>query len=248
LKASHKAGARHLRDLTSYNPLGSPAVLGELARPRGVWALVLRPASKRTMDVVLSATALLVFLPVLFALSAAVAADGGPALFSHQRVGRGGRPFRCLKFRSMRLDADRQLAALLASDPAAHLEWQAARKLRRDPRVTAVGRVLRATSLDELPQLVNVLRGEMSFVGPRPERPEFVELFGANLRHHDQPRRVRPGVTGWSQLQGLTGRAPLAERVRWDDWYVENWSLRLDLKIALMTVRDVCRGNAASAD
>jgi lipopolysaccharide/colanic/teichoic acid biosynthesis glycosyltransferase len=102
--------------------------------------------------------------------------------------------------------------------------------------------LLRRWSIDQLPQLVNVLRGQMSFVGPRPERPEFVELFGANLRRLDQPRRVRPGITGWSQLRGLAGDAPLAERVRWDDWYVENWSLRLDVKVALMTIRDVCRG------
>jgi len=99
--------------------------------------------------------------------------------------------------------------------------------------------ILRRWSIDLLPQLANVLKGQMSFVGPRPERPEFVELFGANLRRHDQPRRVRPGITGWSQLQGLAGHAPLAERVRWDDWYVENWSLWLDVKIVLMTVRDV---------
>jgi lipopolysaccharide/colanic/teichoic acid biosynthesis glycosyltransferase len=108
--------------------------------------------------------------------------------------------------------------------------------------------LLRRWSIDQLPQLVNVLRGEMSFVGPRPERPEFVELFGANLRRSDQPRRVRPGITGWSQLQGLTGHAPLAERVRWDDWYVENWSLWLDFKIAVMTVRDVCRGADLASD
>jgi lipopolysaccharide/colanic/teichoic acid biosynthesis glycosyltransferase len=109
--------------------------------------------------------------------------------------------------------------------------------------------ILRRWSIDQLPQLLNVLRGEMSFVGPRPERPEFVELFGANLRRQDQPRRVRPGITGWEQLKGLTGHAPLAERVRWDDWYVENWSLWLDVKIALMTIRDVVRGvDLASAD
>ena len=125
--------------------------------------------------------------------------------------------------------------------------------LVRDRRIARDGRsfqmlafpplpLLRRWSIDLLPQLINVLRGEMSFVGPRPERPEFVELFGANLRRPDQPRRVRPGITGWSQLQGLTARAPLAERVRWDDWYVENWSLWLDVRIALMTVRDVCRG------
>jgi len=107
---------------------------------------------------------------------------------------------------------------------------------------------LRRWSIDQLPQLVNVLKGEMSFVGPRPERPEFVELFGGNLRRHDQPRRVRPGITGWSQLNELPGIPPLAERVRWDDWYVENWSLGLDLKIAWMTVRDVYRGVGVSDD
>lgn len=101
--------------------------------------------------------------------------------------------------------------------------------------------VLRRWAVDQLPQLLNVLRGDMSFVGPRPERPEFVELFGGNLRRHDHPRRVRPGLTGWAQVRGLQGKAPLAERVRWDDWYVENWSLRLDLKILLMTLRGVCR-------
>jgi lipopolysaccharide/colanic/teichoic acid biosynthesis glycosyltransferase len=108
--------------------------------------------------------------------------------------------------------------------------------------------LLRRFAIDQLPQLVNVLRGEMSFVGPRPERPEFVELFGANLRRADQPRRVRPGITGWSQLRGLAGHPPLAERVRWDDWYVENWSLWLDIKIAVLTVRDVCRGVDLASD
>ena len=108
--------------------------------------------------------------------------------------------------------------------------------------------ILRRWSIDQLPQLFNILRGEMSFVGPRPERPEFVELFGGNLRRHDQPRRVRPGVAGWSQLRGLMGDAPLAERVRWDDWYVENWSLRLDARILFLTVRDVCTGVDAASD
>ena len=131
--------------------------------------------------------------------------------------------------------------------------------LVRDRRIDRDGRsfqllafpplpVLRRWSIDQLPQLFNVVRGEMSFVGPRPERPEFVELFGANLRRHDQPRSVRPGITGWSQLQELSGSAPLAERLRWDDWYVRNWSLRLDLRIALLTVRDVWRGVHPASD
>jgi lipopolysaccharide/colanic/teichoic acid biosynthesis glycosyltransferase len=100
-------------------------------------------------------------------------------------------------------------------------------------------------SLDQLPQLFNVLKGEMSFVGPRPERPEFVELFGENLRRYDQPRSVKPGIAGWAQLRGLEGPAPLAERVRWDDFYVENWSPWLDLKILLLTLRAVWRGTPA---
>ena len=95
--------------------------------------------------------------------------------------------------------------------------------------------------VDSLPQLFNILKGEMSFVGPRPERPEFVELFGENLRRYDQPRHVKPGVTGWAQLRGLEGNAPLAERVRWDDLYVENWSLRLDARIVAQTVWRVLR-------
>jgi len=103
---------------------------------------------------------------------------------------------------------------------------------------------LRRWAIDQLPELFNVLRGELSFVGPRPERPEFVELFGENLRRHDQPHRVKPGITGWAQLRGLAGHAPLAERVRWDDFYVENWSPWLDLKIVLLTLRGVCRDEA----
>ena len=95
---------------------------------------------------------------------------------------------------------------------------------------------LRRWPVDQLPQLFNVLKGEMSFVGPRPERPEFVELFGENLRRYEQPRRVKPGITGWAQVRGLDGHAPLAERVRWDEFYVENWSLRLDAKIIALTL------------
>ena len=96
--------------------------------------------------------------------------------------------------------------------------------------------------IDRLPELFNVVKGEMSFVGPRPERPEFVELFGEHLRRYEQPRHVRPGVTGWAQMRGLDGPAPLAERVRWDDFYVENWSLWLDLRILALTFRGALRG------
>ena len=240
----HEAGAKHLREFTSYNPLHHPAVLGDLAQPRGIWALMLRPASKRAMDVVLSVTALLVLLPVLLALTAAVAADGGPALFSHQRVGRGGRPFGCLKFRSMRLDADRQLAALLASNPTARLEWQATRKLRRDPRVTTIGRVLRATSLDELPQLVNVLRGDMSLVGPRPVVQEELEQHYAPAAAVADYLSVRPGVTGPWQVSGRSEMG-YQERVALDTDYARNPSLRKDLALLARTVVVVLRRRGA---
>ncbi len=145
------------------------------------------------------------------------------------------------------------MAALVAKLSAADSVLVRERRIARDGRSFHLLTfpplpILRRWSLDQLPQLFNIVRGEMSFVGPRPERPEFVELFGANLRRQDQPRRVRPGITGWSQLQELPGSAPLVERVRWDDWYVENWSLRLDLKIAVMTVRDVCRGVHLTTD
>ena len=124
--------------------------------------------------------------------------------------------------------------------------------LVRERRVTRQGRsfemlgftpvaFLRRWPVEQLPQLFNVLKGEMSFVGPRPERPEFVELFGENLRRYDQPRQVKPGITGWAQLRGLDGHAPLAERVRWDELYVENWSLRLDAKIIAGTLWSVLR-------
>jgi lipopolysaccharide/colanic/teichoic acid biosynthesis glycosyltransferase len=127
------------------------------------------------------------------------------------------------------------------------------RRIARDGRsFTMLGLqplpLLRRWSVDRLPELVNVVRGEMSFVGPRPEPPEFVELFGANLRRHDGPRRVKPGIAGWAQLRALHGKAPLAERVRWDDWYVDNWSLGLDARIVLRTIRDAIRDADADAD
>jgi exopolysaccharide production protein ExoY len=128
----------------------------------------LRPAAKRALDIVGAGALLLFTAPVFAVLAALVRMDGGRVFYAHERIGRGGRLFGCLKFRSMVTDADRRLAELLDRDPGARAEWNATRKLRNDPRVTWVGRFLRASSLDELPQLINVLKGEMSLVGPRP--------------------------------------------------------------------------------
>ena len=234
-----------LRDSVVFDtPRSHPGALGGSAKQRGLWSLVLRPASKRAMDVALSAALLLLLLPVFLALAAAVAADGGRVFYSHRRVGRNGRTFGCLKFRSMRPDADRFLSDLLARDPAALAEWRAARKLRRDPRVTPVGRVLRATSLDELPQLINVLRGEMSLVGPRPVVQEELEQHYAPAGAAADYLSVRPGLTGPWQVSGRSDM-DYRERVKLDADYARNPSLLRDLALLAYTVVVVLRRRGA---
>jgi len=161
-----------------------------------------------------------------------VRADGGPVFFAHRRVGRDGAEFGCLKFRSMGADSQQRLAALLAADPAARAEWEATRKLRRDPRVTRFGRFLRGASLDELPQLLNVLRGEMSLVGPRPvQRAELERFYGAAAAYY---MAVRPGITGLWQVSGRS-ETSYAQRVALDVAYVARGSLWQDIRILLRT-------------
>lgn len=211
----------------SFLPLaGGPLAGGHVA------ASGIRPAVKRAFDIV-AAGALLVALAVpMLVLALLVRADGGPVLFSHARVGLGGRMFGCLKFRSMLPDAEARLAALLAADEGARAEWAATRKLKRDPRVTAVGRFLRATSLDELPQLINVLRGDMSLVGPRPVQAiELITYYGAAAGHY---QAVRPGITGPWQVSGRN-ETSYDRRVALDVAYVTRPSLIEDLRILLRT-------------
>jgi lipopolysaccharide/colanic/teichoic acid biosynthesis glycosyltransferase len=192
-----------------------------------------RPALKRLIDLVGAGSLLLVLAVPLCVIALLVRADGGPALFAHRRVGRSGRAFGCLKFRTMVPDAERRLAALLAADPAARAEWEATRKLRNDPRVTWIGRFLRASSLDELPQLLNVLRGEMSLVGPRPVlASELASHYGPMATERYQS--VRPGITGLWQVSGRSDTS-YAERVALDVAYVARPSLREDLRILLRT-------------
>ncbi|MDD7917617.1 exopolysaccharide biosynthesis polyprenyl glycosylphosphotransferase [Actinomycetospora callitridis] len=181
---------------------------------------------KRVVDVVVSAAALLLLAPVLAACAAAVRWEGGPGvLFRQERVGRGGRTFQCLKFRSMR--------------PATSSESATQWNIATDARVGWVGRVLRRTSLDELPQLVNVLRGDMTLVGPRPERPHFVEQFSRQYFRYEHRHRVPAGLTGLAQVSGLRGDTPIADRARFDNYYIENWSLWLDLKVVLRTIGEM---------
>lgn len=209
----------------------------DVERVRGIPLIRLRPDPtlrpswwiKRTADVLGAALALLVLSPVLLALSAAVLlGTGRPLLFWQERIGLDGRVFRLCKFRSMQ--------------PVGDEVSQAAWSVQDDPRMTAVGSLLRRTSLDELPQLVNILRGEMSFVGPRPERPGFVQQFTHEHERYWARHRVPVGLTGLAQVNGLRGDTSIRERARYDNYYIANWSLWLDVRIALLTVREVLAG------
>jgi Undecaprenyl-phosphate galactose phosphotransferase WbaP len=190
------------------------------------------PIAKRALDIVGAGLGLVVLAPFFLIVAMMVRADGGPAFFAHQRVGRGGKLFGCLKFRSMVIDSQARLEDLLANDPAARAEWDATRKLKNDPRITRIGRFLRSTSLDELPQLINVLRGEMSLVGPRPvQEAEIDRYYGASAAHY---MAVRPGITGLWQVSGRS-ETSYESRVALDVSYVSRPSLLADLSILLRT-------------
>ncbi|MGO9319762.1 MAG: exopolysaccharide biosynthesis polyprenyl glycosylphosphotransferase [Solirubrobacteraceae bacterium] len=196
-------------------------------------------AIKHALDRVLALTLLIAFSPVIVCAAVAVRLSSpGPAFFRQRRVGRDGKVFDFYKFRSMRVeqapaqDGEAETSALdflLGGDIAPG-------GVEGEDRRTAVGRFLRSTSLDELPQLFNVLRGDMSLVGPRPERPEFVELFRQDIIRYGDRHRVKSGITGWAQVHGLRGQTSLAERVEWDNYYIAHWSLGLDLKIMALTL------------
>jgi undecaprenyl-phosphate galactose phosphotransferase len=192
-------------------------------------------AAKRCFDLLGALGIALVVAPVFAFLSLLVAATGSPVFFAHERIGRHGRPFSCLKFRTMAVDAEARLEQILATDPVAAEEWRLTRKLKNDPRVTAIGQWLRRTSLDELPQILNVIRGEMSLVGPRPVTREEVEEYGADRLYYLQ---ARPGITGLWQVSGRND-LDFRRRVHLDTWYVKNWSLTRDIVILLMTIRVV---------
>jgi exopolysaccharide biosynthesis polyprenyl glycosylphosphotransferase len=208
---------------------GMPLFRLRTVRPKG-WQF----AVKHALDRVVAAVLILLLAPLLLVSIAAIKLSSpGPVFFRQRRVGRDGRPFDLLKFRSMRpagdTRAEQKVAVLLPEDTAPGGVEGADRR-------TAVGRVMRRLSIDELPQLLNVLRGDMSIVGPRPERPEFVELFERRVQRYEDRHRVKSGITGWAQVHGLRGNTSLSDRIEWDNYYIENWSLKLDLKILLMTI------------
>jgi lipopolysaccharide/colanic/teichoic acid biosynthesis glycosyltransferase len=190
------------------------------------------PIAKRALDIIGAGVGLVLLAPFFLIVGLMVRADGGPAFFAHQRVGRGGKLFGCLKFRSMVIDSQARLEALLANDPAARAEWEATHKLKNDPRITGIGRFLRSTSLDELPQLINVLLGEMSLVGPRPvQGAEIDRYYGASAAHY---MSVRPGITGLWQVSGRS-ETSYESRVALDVSYVSRPSLLADISILLRT-------------
>lgn len=190
-------------------------------------------ALKRLIDIVLALTLLCLLAPLLCLLVALIrGSDGGPALFRQMRVGKGGRPFRCLKFRSMVLDAERALHDHLANDPQAAREWRESQKLSRDPRITALGSFLRKSSLDELPQLINILAGDMSFVGPRPIVADEVRRYGEAFVHCFS---VQPGLTGLWQVSGRSDCSYVG-RVMLDSRYASECSLWLDAQIMVRTI------------
>lgn len=220
--------------------LGEVAALNrataQLPSERPYWVL------KRGMDLLLAGSALLVLLPLFAVLWLAVRLDGGKAFFGHTRIGHRGRPFQCLKFRSMVPDASAVLTRLLENDPVAARQWAETRKLPHDPRVTRLGAFLRASSLDEIPQLINVLRGEMSLVGPRPVVQDELDLhYGP---HSASYLLVRPGITGLWQTSGRSSTS-YAARVALDRRYVEEFSLTTDLRILLRTIPAVLKRTGA---
>jgi exopolysaccharide biosynthesis polyprenyl glycosylphosphotransferase len=223
-----------INDRVAYDTVGGlPLLTFTTVDPKGI-----QFAIKHALDRVLALLLLILLLPVILCTAIAVRLSSpGPALFSQRRVGRDGKVFDFYKFRSMHLEPEpaeggeggSALDFLLPGDIAPG-------GVEGEDRRTPVGRFLRRTSLDELPQLFNVLRGDMSLVGPRPERPEFVELFREDIVRYGDRHRVKSGITGWAQVHGLRGQTSLAERVEWDNYYIAHWSLGLDMRILAMTV------------
>jgi Undecaprenyl-phosphate galactose phosphotransferase WbaP len=189
--------------------------------------------SKRIFDVIIASITLVMFLPLFaFVVLLLKLTDPGPVVFRHIRVGRGGRRFACFKFRSMVLDSDKVLKTLLESDPAARKEWDRTQKLANDPRITPVGKFLRQSSLDELPQLINVIRGDMSLVGPRPIVPSELTRYGDKLSLYLQ---ARPGITGIWQVSGRND-CGYDRRIEMDANYVRNWRFSTDFVILVRTL------------
>jgi exopolysaccharide biosynthesis polyprenyl glycosylphosphotransferase len=220
---------------------GLPLMSFTTVNPRGV-----QFALKHAFDRVFALGLLILLSPVILCTALVVRLSSrGPVFFRQRRVGRDGKVFNLYKFRSMRSTPSR--VGINEEDPTAIESLLggdiAPGGVESTDRRTRVGRLLRRSSLDELPQLLNVLRGEMSIIGPRPERPEFVELFRQDITRYGDRHRVKSGITGWAQVHGLRGQTSLAERVEWDNYYIAHWSLGLDMKILALTFTALWRNS-----
>lgn len=207
------------------------------------WASV----QKRVFDVAASLVLALLAAPLMLGVAILVwAFSGRPVLYRQRRMGLDGRVFEIVKFRTMRVGADSEPVPWANAMPAGARAQAAGWTVRDDPRVTRIGRVLRRFGLDELPQLWNVIRGDMSLVGPRPERPVYIETFKREIPGYMLRHKVKAGVTGWAQVHGLRGDTSLHERVEHDIYYIQNWSIGLDLRILMLTFwRGVVTGENA---
>jgi exopolysaccharide production protein ExoY len=189
--------------------------------------------SKRSIDVLIALMAIVLLAPLLtLCYLSVIVTSPGPGIYRHRRIGFNGRSFDCMKFRTMAVDSDERLKQLLGNDSAAAQEWRLTQKLRRDPRVTIIGTALRKSSLDELPQLFNVLKGDMSIVGPRPVTEQELLRYGRSVVDY---LACKPGLTGLWQVSGRN-TTTYARRVALDSFYARHWSHRLDIKIILMTI------------
>ena len=214
---------------------GIPLLQVDQPNPRG-WAF----SVKYALDRLVASVALVCAAPFMLVVAVIVKLSSkGPVLYRQRRVGLDGREFDILKFRTM---TDTPDAAQEPDEDVAHAMLRRESPLVSGDRRTPVGRWLRRTSIDELPQIINVVRGEMSLVGPRPERPSLAESFERQIYRYSERHRVKSGMTGWAQVHGLRGQSSLADRAEWDNYYIENWSPWLDIKIILMTVACVLRG------
>jgi exopolysaccharide biosynthesis polyprenyl glycosylphosphotransferase len=220
-----------LNHRATYEPLGGTPLMGlRSVHPKG-WQF----AVKHAFDRIGAALLIIAFSPLMATIALIVRLSSpGPIIFRQRRVGRDGTVFDLFKFRSMRMPEPSAEGFRPGVDSAPG-------GVEGTDRRTWIGRVLRRTSLDELPQFFNVLRGDMSLVGPRPERPEFVELFESDIRRYGDRHRVKSGVTGWAQVHGLRGQTSLSDRVEWDNYYIEHWTLGLDCKIMALTLLEVLR-------
>ncbi len=218
-----------MHDIRNYSP-------GRLAVSYGPGSSARYELSIRIFDIIIASLALLFLLPMMMFFALAIyISNPGPVVFAHTRIGRDGRLFQCLKFRSMCVDAEQRLVHLLANNRAARAEWELSHKLKNDPRIFPLGRLLRKSSLDELPQLINVLRGEMSLVGPRPITESEVLRYGRYFKHYCS---TRPGITG---LWQISGRSDISyrRRVAFDVKYSRTISLSLNMRIIAATIPSV---------